>query len=82
VPAEDTVTYMPSRSAILYRVVRGLRLRSANSVSVVCRSRGWDGFYRHQPRDLRMPANPHEALLYRLIFTVTPGIALTVKTDA
>ncbi|MBB5465952.1 hypothetical protein HDG32_002059 [Paraburkholderia sp. CI2] len=45
-------------SAILYRFVRDLRLRSANSVSIVCRSRGWDDFLPSpttRPTDARKP---------------------------
>ena len=71
-PAGDTATCMPSRSAILYRAVRNLKgLRNANSVSLVFCSRDWYRFYRYQSRALDVPANPHRVPHSGRIFTAT-----------
>lgn len=71
-PAGDTATCTPSRSAILYRAVRDSRgLRNANSVSLVFCSRDWYRFYRYQSRALDVPANPHRVPHSGRIFTAT-----------
>lgn len=71
-PAGDTATCTPSRSAILYRAVRDLKgLRNANSVSLVSCSRDWYRFYRYQSRALDVPANPHRVPHSGRIFTAT-----------
>lgn len=72
VPAGETATCMPSRSAILYWAVRDSRgLRNANSVSLVFCSRDGHRFYRYPSRALDVPANPHRVPHSGRSFTAT-----------